>query len=1131
MKRELNSKNRIKLRSGSIETVFEINETIGKGGSCVAYKVTYAGVDGARHRGILKEYFPVWIVSDDFERTQDEITVPDDLKAAFEEGLRSFREIYDFITDFIVDNEQAANYHSEPMRYYEGNNTGYVLSYYFSGKSYDKVKDEGLLSVFEVVLSTARAVEQYHKNGYLHLDIKAKNILVQDETTQSIKLFDFDSITKYESIRAGEIRVLPAPEDYRVPDFDTPKWLDVDYRTDIFEIGAMLFIKLFGRAPMSNDIAAKSKICLDDNKYLRTASPALRYRVAEILKKTIVVNPDRRYSDISELISAVERVIELIDSDEPYFINMPKWQPSANAIVRKNELRELDGKLEKDGCVFVRGIGGLGKSELAKLYARSYAGKYHTVQFYHFSGNLKTTLATMTVAGINERDFDDFESLVRAKNALLHQSDKGMLIIIDNFNIRNDSFLRDFIPADSDGFKVIFTTRCSPSSEAYRPYVYDIPQLSLDDCKKLFYMHYEAQAEECGEEADLEKLIEYVNYNTLMIILIAETLKNSVGMSVSDIYEKFINQKIDSINVPVFHEYDNEVEDLQEYSRLYNHLQTVFSIATLSEAQTEILKNATLIPPGGILIDRFVRYCESDNINKATVRDLVSLGWLTEDEDALISMHPVVSDLLALNGQISPAKSYYNFERKQENFCNPRRCGFATAMRKLECAKHLERRYINEPDRKQLSLAMKIGRLHDSLFQSETAKKYLEKALDMAIIQNSDEATALACQYLGDYYREFGTGSQAKRYLERSVELSKKAQFYKIVVEATVQIANCHRDNNENVMAYNAYLRALVCAKRYGILQYITDICDELIEVCDELGWVERLRSYSEFSALYKEFDTDENAELFDEYDVSFAGKETPEEKLKKYSDFLSENCKLLGESSPAYKALHNRLWLYKLYAGAVKEAKNLLSERLGFIEATSGAASVEMAEEKALAAISFADVGAFDEVEQAATEAIKICVMLNDTKVYAHYRACLAMAQISMLEDNTERALRYLDRADASAYQGKTVLTETIKAVGFVLLKAERFEDLEKLCSRAVSHKSVSLDVKIFAKLIQASAAEVQNSVETAEEYIRTATDFVSSMEAHTAYECMSRLKNIFEKICNSTPESVKLFFDALTP
>ena len=130
------------------------------------------------------------------------------------------------------------------------------------------------------------------------------------------------------------------------------------------------------------------------------------------------------------------------------------------------------------------------------------------------------------------------------------------------------------------------------------------------------------------------------------------------GISVNDMLLKLEEQKIDSIETAVFHEYDFSSDEINVYNKINAHLTTIFSVCDLTEIQKEIIKNATLISLNGIGLDEFIDNCATNSINQITVSGLVDLGWLNKDSDNIITMHPIISDLFSVNEELPKLESY-----------------------------------------------------------------------------------------------------------------------------------------------------------------------------------------------------------------------------------------------------------------------------------------------------------------------------------------------------------------------------------------------------------------------------------------------------------------------------------------
>jgi serine/threonine protein kinase len=74
---------------------------------------------------------------------------------------------------------------SDVFKYDETNTCYYVMDYYSRGTLLDEIENNGLLTehdaIERIMIPLARAVKTMHDNGWLHLDIKAENVLIDDD--------------------------------------------------------------------------------------------------------------------------------------------------------------------------------------------------------------------------------------------------------------------------------------------------------------------------------------------------------------------------------------------------------------------------------------------------------------------------------------------------------------------------------------------------------------------------------------------------------------------------------------------------------------------------------------------------------------------------------------------------------------------------------------------------------------------------------------------------------------------------------------------------------------------------------------------------------------------------------------
>ena len=131
-------------------------------------------------------------------------------------------------------------------------------------------------------------------------------------------------------------------------------------------------------------------------------------------------------------------------------------KPCRHFIGRENDLEQIHKVLKENDKVFLTGVAGIGKSELAKMYAQKYKNEYTNILYLRYCENLKQMIADCDFADDTDNNADSrFERHSRFFRSLKEDT----LIIIDNF---------DIVPTPESGFddimqyrcKILFTTRC-----------------------------------------------------------------------------------------------------------------------------------------------------------------------------------------------------------------------------------------------------------------------------------------------------------------------------------------------------------------------------------------------------------------------------------------------------------------------------------------------------------------------------------------------------------------------------------------------------------------------------------------------------------------------------------------------
>ncbi len=81
-----------------------------------------------------------------------------------------------------------------------------------------------------------------------------------------------------------------------------------------------------------------------------------------------------------------------------YIMDSKVPKPCRHFLGRENELEKLHAILEENSKVFLYGIAGIGKSELAKAYAKIYRKEYTNILYLIYSGDLRQDIIDLDFA-------------------------------------------------------------------------------------------------------------------------------------------------------------------------------------------------------------------------------------------------------------------------------------------------------------------------------------------------------------------------------------------------------------------------------------------------------------------------------------------------------------------------------------------------------------------------------------------------------------------------------------------------------------------------------------------------------------------------------------------------------------
>ena len=313
-----------------------------------------------------------------------------------------------------------------------------------------------------------------------------------------------------------------------------------------------------------------------------------------------------------------------------YIMDSEVPKPCRHFIGRDKELEELYTMLEENRHVFLCGIAGIGKSELAKAYAKRYIKQYTNILYIEYTGNLHQDITDMDF--IDDPPESTDQERFQRHNRFLRSLKSDTLLIIDNFNVTatQDSFLSVVLKYRC---QILFTTRSKLDEYC------TLPLKEIEDMNALFQLASVFYSEADTYRATVEKIIETVHSHTFAVELAAKLLEN--GISTPD--QLLTRLQVEKAS---FHNEDKIkiIKDGQSSkATYYSHIHTLFSLYTLSLEQQDIMCNMCFLPSTGISARIFAKWLEMPTLNE--INDLIETGFVQTTTRRTISLHPMIQEI------------------------------------------------------------------------------------------------------------------------------------------------------------------------------------------------------------------------------------------------------------------------------------------------------------------------------------------------------------------------------------------------------------------------------------------------------------------------------------------------------
>ena len=324
---------------------------IGRGSNALVYRAWYADhyhMD-ERHEVLVKELFPLHPGGEIYRAADGGITRTPEGEAVYERHRQSFE---------AGNSAHLALLRKQPddvgqnLNTYALNETLYTVLGFNGGRSLGEELASPAPSLRPLVERTIKlldALEGFHGNGLLHLDIAPDNIMLLGRgSRERVMLIDYNSCRRMDGAD-GDNGVFSVKQGYTAPEIRSGRYRDIGPCSDLYSVVAVFFRGIAGVALTSFQMMRPQPPDVSGCPCMAEVPDTVASWTRAILKKGLSALPARRYRSVREL---RDDLLELRDRiDGVGITHSAIWEAG-----RRNILRTVR---DNPSMAYLRDAGGL----------------------------------------------------------------------------------------------------------------------------------------------------------------------------------------------------------------------------------------------------------------------------------------------------------------------------------------------------------------------------------------------------------------------------------------------------------------------------------------------------------------------------------------------------------------------------------------------------------------------------------------------------------------------------------------------------------------------------------------------------------------------------------------------------
>lgn len=294
-----------------------IGNCIGRGSNAIVYNGEYNDATNSqlKHQVLVKELFPYDENGHIWRDSNLHISIDAQGEKVWQLHRRSFERGNAVHLNMIA---RTPDQIGGNLNTFALNGTLYTILDYVGGRSMDKVINDGsrqsLGQIVERMKKVVFALQAFHEQGFLHLDVSPDNVLLVGKgEAERVLLIDYNSVHSCDELLNGNGVYFSAKDGFTAPEVQTGMVQAIAACTDLFSVTCIFYALLTGAPPTAVQMSRRNPPDAADSPYLVDVPATVKAQVGLILHRGLCTLPDRRYQRCTDMLRDFEELQRRID--------------------------------------------------------------------------------------------------------------------------------------------------------------------------------------------------------------------------------------------------------------------------------------------------------------------------------------------------------------------------------------------------------------------------------------------------------------------------------------------------------------------------------------------------------------------------------------------------------------------------------------------------------------------------------------------------------------------------------------------------------------------------------------------------------------------------------------------------